>query len=449
VASARSLPYNADAELSVLGGIMLNSKEALHQVVETLEAEDFYVPANQEVYGAMLRLAELSRPIDLITLEEQLRNLGTLDKVGGLAALAALVERVPTAENIAYHARIVREKSTLRRLIRGVSEIANKAYADPEDVSQFLDEAEQRVFELGQRTSRGSYVPVRQLLLSTFNAIEKRYEKKESITGVPTGFPELDKMTGGLQRSDLIIVAARPSMGKTALCLNIAQNAALQHRIPVLVFSLEMSAEALVERMLASEARVESSRIRGGFLDQDDWMKLTRAASRIAEAPLWIDDSAAPTILEIRAKARRFRADKSIFVEEDQMGLVLVDYLQLARALRGANESREREVAEISRGLKALAKETQTPVIALSQLRRAAEDRKDGRPQLSDLRESGAIEQDADVIAFIHRPPKEDSPERSAEAELIIGKQRNGPVGGIPLIFLGQYTRFESVARNE
>jgi replicative DNA helicase len=446
MAAARPLPYNADAEAAVLGGILLNPRDALNQVVEILEQDDFYVPSNREIFGAMLRLEKLSQPIDVISLEEQLRKHEKLDAVGGPAALAEIASRVPTAENIGYHARLVRDKATLRKLIQGVSEVAHEAMQDPDDVSAFLDTAEQRIFELGQRTTRSSYRAVRQLLLNTFSAIEKRYERKESITGVPTGFPELDKMTGGLQQSDLIIVAARPSMGKTALCLNIAQNAALQYKIPVLIFSLEMSAESLVERLLASEARVESSRIRAGFLDQDDWMKMTRAAGRISEAPIWIDDTAAPTILEVRAKARRFRADKSIFTEEDQMGLVVVDYLQLARGPKGS-ESREREVAEISRGLKALAKEIKVPVMALSQLRRAAEDRKDGRPQLSDLRESGAIEQDADVIGFIHRPMREDSPERSDQSELIIGKQRNGPVGTIPLLFRGQYTRFESVSR--
>lgn len=446
MATARALPHNADAEAAVIGGILLNPREALQLAIELVDAPDFYVPAHQEIFAAMLRLSETGKPIDIITLEEQLRHAEKLEKVGGAARLAELATRVPTAENIAFHARMVREKSTLRQLIQGVTGIAGEAYSEPENVAEFLDSAEQRVFELGQRTARSGYVQVRNLLTQAFTTIEKRYEKKEALTGVPTGFPELDRMTGGLQRSDLILVAARPSMGKTALCLNMAQNAAMAHGVPVLVFSLEMSSEALVERLLASEARVESSRIRAGFLDQDDWISLTRAAGRIAEAPIWIDDSASPTVLEIRAKARRFRADKSIFSRDDQLGLIIVDYLQLARG-RANTESREREVAEISRGLKALAKEVQLPVVALSQLRRAAEDRRDGKPQLSDLRESGALEQDADVIMFIHRPPREDSPERSAEAELIIGKQRNGPVGSIPMVFLGKFTRFESRAR--
>ncbi|MCC6747632.1 MAG: replicative DNA helicase [Deltaproteobacteria bacterium] len=442
--AGRPLPHNRDAEASVLGGVLLNPKEALNQIIELLEPDDFYVPAHQAIYNAMLRLEQFGRPVDIITLEEQLRTSDELTRVGGVSGLAELATKVPTVENIAYHARIVRDKSTLRRLIQHTSEITAKAYTEPEPVDGFVDEAEHRIFELTQRTARSSYVPAKELLISAFAAIERRYEKKQSITGVPTGFHDLDEMTAGLQRSDLIIVAARPSMGKTALCLNIAQNSATLHNVPVLVFSLEMSKESLIERILCSEARVDSQKLRRGFLDQNDWMNLTRAASRIAEAPIWIDDAAAPSVLEIRAKSRRFRADRSIFSEPDQMGLIIVDYLQLVRGPRQV-DSREREVAEVSRGLKALAKEVALPVIALSQLRRAAEDRKGSPPQLSDLRESGAIEQDADVIAFIHR--SEEMRDQGL-AELIIGKQRNGPVGGVPLVFLDKYTRFESRARH-
>ncbi len=430
----------------MLGGILLNPKEALDQVVELLTVDDFYVPAHAEIYHSMLRLEELGNPIDIITLEEQLRSNDKLKLIGGVATLANLAARVSTVENIGYHAKIVRDKATLRTLIQEVSEVATQAYDDPDDVQTFLDGAEQKIFELSQRAISEGFTSIRDLLLKTFNSIEQRYERKEDVTGVPTGYPDLDEMTSGLQPSDLIIVAARPSMGKTAFCLNIAQNAAMQQNIPVLIFSLEMSKEALVERLLAAEARVESSKIRRGFLDQYDWMSLTRAASNLSSAPIWIDDTAAPSILEVRAKARRFRADRTIFSEDNQMGMVVVDYLQLARS-HGRTQSREQEVAEISRGLKALAKEVQLPVIALSQLRRAAEDRKDGRPQLSDLRESGAIEQDADVIMFIHRPYEEGSSTRKSETELIIGKQRNGPVGVVELMFIGKYTRFESRAR--
>lgn len=441
--NSRTLPHNLEAEASVLGGILLNPQEALQRVVEILEPDAFYVPAHQEIFRAILNLDEAGKPIDIITIEEELRQSNLLARVGGIEVLADLVGKVPTAENIAYHARIVRDKASLRRLIRTTTEIAASAYEEHGSVEEFLDTAEQQVFELAQKNTRSSYVPVKKILIDTFTAIERRYERKEAITGVPTGFPDFDAKTAGLQRSDLIILAARPSVGKTALCLNIAQNTALQHSVPVLIFSLEMSKESIIERILCSEARVDSSKLRGGFLDQNDWMNLTRAAGRISEAPIYIDDSAAPTLLEIRAKARRFRADKSIFSDPDQMGLLIVDYLQLVRSHRGL-ESREREVAEVSRGLKALAKELRLPVLALSQLRRAVEDRKDQRPQLSDLRESGAIEQDADVITFIHRTKEQAD---QGAAELIIGKQRNGPVGSIDLVFLDRYTRFESRAK--
>ncbi|MCB9556429.1 MAG: replicative DNA helicase [Deltaproteobacteria bacterium] len=443
MAATRPLPHNRDAEASVIGGILLNPREALNQVLEILTAEDFYVPAHESLFNAVLDLEQSGKPIDVITIEEQLRLKDQLGRVGGPSALADLAGRVPTAENIAYHARIVKEKATLRRLIQASSEITNTAYDDPGDVDSFLDQSEQRIFDLSTRSGRAGYTHAKDLLIGAFNSIERRYENKDAVTGVPTGFADFDDMTGGLQQSDLVILAARPSVGKTALCLNIAQHAALEHKVPVLIFSLEMSKESLIERILCAEARVDSQKLRSGFLDQNDWMNLTRAASRIGEAPIWIDDSAAPSVLEIRAKARRFRADRSIFSENDQMGLIIVDYLQLARASRQVN-SREQEVAEISRGLKALAKEVRLPVLSLSQLRRAVEDRKDGRPQLSDLRESGAIEQDADVIAFIHRSEKD---REENTAELIIGKQRNGPVGTVRLVFLGRYTRFESMAR--
>jgi replicative DNA helicase len=439
----RTLPSNLEAEASVLGGILLNP-QALNRVLEIgIQPDDFYAPAHQEIFGAMLALEESGKPIDIITLEEQLRAMDKLARAGGALALAELTSRVPTAENIGFHARIVRDKSTLRRLIRTCSEIAAEAYGEQGEVDEFIDSTEQQIFQLAQRMARSSYLPAKQILVDAFHNIEKRFLNKQAITGVPTGFLDFDRLTAGLQRSDLIVVAARPSVGKTALCLNMAQNAALGHQVPCLIFSLEMSKEALIERILCSEARVDSQKLRGGFLDQNDWYSLTRAASRIAEAPIFLDDSAAPTVLEIRAKARRFRADRSIFREPEQMGLIMVDYLQLVHTHRSL-ESREREVAEVSRGLKALAKELRLPVVALSQLRRAVEERKDQRPQLSDLRESGAIEQDADVIAFIHRTQEQ---REQGMAELIIGKQRNGPVGTVQLVFLDKYTRFESRAQ--
>jgi replicative DNA helicase len=444
MATGRTLPHNLDAEASVLGGILLNPREALTRVLDILTAEDFYAPAHQEVFAAILRLEEDGRPIDIITLEEELRSRDKLARAGGVSGLADLASRVPTVENIGYHAHIVRDKATLRSLIRTTSEVAAEAYSEQADAQEFLDKAEQQIFELSQRATTSTFQPVKQILTDAFKAIAKRYERKQAITGVPTGFSDFDAMTAGLQQSDLIIVGARPSVGKTAFCLNIAQNTAMTYSIPVLVFSLEMSKQSLIERILSSEARIDSSKLRSGFFDQNEWMTLTRAAGRIAEAPIYIDDTAAPTVLEVRAKARRFRADKSIFSDPDQMGLVIIDYLQLMRPHHRAS-SREQEVAEVSRGLKALSKELKLPVIALSQLRRAVEDRKEQRPQLSDLRESGAIEQDADVITFIHRT---DHHREQGTAELILAKHRNGPIGVVELVFLDRYTRFESRARH-
>jgi replicative DNA helicase len=444
--TGRTLPHNLDAEASVLGGILLSPREAMNRVLEIqLVPEDFYSPAHQEIFRAILALEGSGKPVDIITLEEYLRTTDKLARVGGATALGDLAGLVPSVENIAFHGTIVRDKATLRGLIRSTSEIAAAGYTDPNEVQEFVDQAEQRIFELSQRTSRSTYLPLKRILYDVFTAVEKRAERKQAITGVPTGYADFDKITSGLQHSDLIIVAARPSVGKTSLCLNFAHNAALDHNVPVLVFSLEMSKESIVERILSAEARIDSQKLKSGFFDHDDWMNLTRAASRISEAPIFIDDSAAPTVIEIRAKARRFRADRAIFSEPDQMGLIIVDYLQLVRPLRPA-ERREREVAEVSRGLKALAKELRLPVVALSQLRRSAEDRKDSKPQLSDLRESGAIEQDADIIAFIHRSAEDI--ERGT-AELIVGKHRNGPTGIVELTFLSQYTRFESRARHE
>jgi len=427
---------------------LLSPKEALNRVLQILDAEDFYDPAHQFIFNAVLHLEETGRPVDIITLEEELRSTDKLARVGGVTALAELSGRVPTVENIAFHARIVQDKATIRRLIRTCTEVAAEAYADPSEVQEFLDGAEQQVFQLAQRTAADTYRPLKPILENVFLTIQKRWEKKQAITGVPTGYPDFDKLTCGLQPSDLIIVAARPSMGKTSFCLNIAHNTATKHQVPVLVFSLEMSQESLVERILSGEARIDSNKLRSGFLEQEEWKKLTAAAGRISEAPIYIDDSAAPTVLEIRAKSRRFRADRSIFSDPDQLGLIIIDYLQLVRA-RKSLDSREREVSEVSRGLKALAKEVKLPVIALSQLRRAVEDRKNQRPQLSDLRESGAIEQDADVIGFIHRPkdPNKDEeldPVSPRPSELIIGKQRNGPLDTVPLMFIPRYTRFES-----
>ncbi len=457
MAEARVLPHNLEAEAAVLGGILLDPKEALNRVLEILVGgpEDFYSPAHQDIFDAMLRLEEGGKSIDVITLEEDLRVNDKLARVGGVEALAELSGRVPTVENIGYYARIVWDKASVRRMIQATAEIAATGYTDPPEPQEYLDDSEQAIFQLSQRMAKASYTPLKPILTEVFRTIEERHGHKGDITGVPTGYPDFDKLTAGLQGSDLIIVAARPSMGKTSFCINIAHNTAMQNQIPVLVFSLEMNKESLVERILSAEARIDSSKLRSGFFADKDWKFLTAAAGRISEAPIYIDDSAALSVLEIRAKSRRFRADRTIFKDDDQMGLIILDYLQLVRGRSGA-QSREREVAEISRGLKALAKETKLPVIALSQLRRAVEDRKGGRPQLSDLRESGAIEQDADVICFIHRNKESDDGEpenqdfsRPRAAELIIGKQRNGPLGTVNLMFIPPYTRFESHSPSE
>jgi len=460
----RTLPHSPEAEAAVLGGILLSPKDAVNRVVSILNPDDFYAPANQDIYESVLRLEEKGKPVDIITLEEDLTSEGKLQRVGGVVGLAEIAGRVATAENIAFHAKIVRDKATLRRLIQVCSQVAAEGYNDPHDVQDYLDTAEGKLFELAQRTDRSAFSPVKPILKEVFNNIQARHKRDSDITGVPSGYPDFDKLTAGLQPGDLIIVAARPSMGKTSFCINIAHNAALDYKIPVLIFSLEMSKESLVERVVAAEAQVNSRKLRAGSFGDEEWKELTAAAGRIAELPIYIDDSAALKVMEIRAKARRFRHDKSIFPpvkEEDEeegvkpMGLIVIDYLQLCRGSNTkANASREQEVAEVSRGLKALAKDIGLPVIALSQLRRGVEDRKDQRPQLSDLRESGAIEQDADLIAFIHRQRgnedgEEFDPSAPIPAELIIGKQRNGPLGSVDLVFLPKYTRFESRARHD
>ena len=456
----RTLPHSPEAEAAVLAGILLSPKDAINKVLSILQPDDFYAPANQDIYEGILQLEEKGRPIDIITLEEVLAGQDKLQRAGGIGGLAELSGKVATAQNISFHAKIVRDKATLRRLIQISAQVAAEGYNDPPDVQEYLDEAEGKIFELAQRTDRSAFFPVKPILKDVFKNIQARHKRDSDITGVPSGYPDFDKLTAGLQPGDLIIVGARPSMGKTSFCINIAHNAAMDHNVPCLIFSLEMSKESLVERVVAAEAQVNSRKLRAGSFDDEEWKELTAAAGRIAELPIFIDDSAALTVLEIRAKSRRFRHDRSIFpaeAEEDEdvtpMGLIIIDYLQLVRA-RKDRDSREREVAEVSRGLKALAKDVKLPVIALSQLRRAVEDRKDSRPQLSDLRESGAIEQDADLIAFIHRARgNEDGedfdPTAPIPAELIIGKQRNGPLGDVELVFLPKFTRFESRARHD
>jgi len=435
-------PQSIDAEESVIGGILLDNT-ALDRAVELIIAEDFYREAHRRIFRAMLDLSERHEPVDLVTLADALRSRNELQEVGGAAYLAELTERVPTAANVAYYARIVKDKAILRSLISTTTEIALKSYEAPADVESFLDEAEHQIFQLSERKTRPSFFRVRDIVVESMKAVEQLYERQELVTGVPTGFVDLDKKTAGLQPGDLVIVAGRPSMGKTAFALNMAQYAALESKTGVAVFSLEMSKEQLVLRMLCSEARVDQSKVRAGFAAQRDYPKLAIAAERLSETPIYIDDTPALSVLELRAKARRLKRER-----EANLGLVIVDYLQLMRG--HATDSREQEISSISRSLKALAKELSLPVIALSQLNRAVESRADKRPLMADLRESGAIEQDADVIMFLYRPwvydPK-NADER--EAEVIIAKQRNGPTGTVPLTFFAEYTRFDNRAQDE
>jgi replicative DNA helicase len=434
-------PQNAEAEQSILGGILLDN-QALNNVLEVLVANDFYSESHRRIFTAIIELSDRNEPTDLITLTNILKNKQQIDGVGGAAYLASLVDNVPSAANVGYYAKIVKEKAILRQLIGTATGILKNSYDSGMDVDDVLDEAEHSIFEISENKIRPSFYLLKNIIKDTFKTIERLYEKKNLITGVPTGFDKLDDLTSGLQKSELIIVAGRPSMGKTAFALNLARHAAVEMGLPVAVFSLEMSKEQLALRMLAADAKVDSQRLRRGLVGETDWPKLTTAAGRLSEAPIFIDDTPAITVLEMKAKARRLKA-------ENGLEMVVLDYLQLMRA-GGRKDSREQEISEISRSLKALAKELSVPVIALSQLNRKVEDRTNRRPQMADLRESGAIEQDADVIAFIYRDEvynkSEDNPEKGI-AEIIIGKQRNGPVGTVKLAFLEQYTSFEQLAR--
>jgi replicative DNA helicase len=436
-------PQNVEAEQSILGGILIEN-DAINKVTEILTPDDFYRDAHRKIYNALINLTERDEPADLVTLTNELRKLNQLDAIGGASYVASLIDSVPTAANIEYYAKIVKEKAILRKLIQTSTEIITQSYEDRGDVESFIDEAERAIFQISERRVKPSFYPIRDIVKQSFKTIERLFERKELVTGVPSGFRELDQKTAGFQPSDLIIVAGRPSMGKTAFCLNVAQYAAIEKKTPIAIFSLEMSKEQLVIRMLCSEARVEGTKLRTGFLIESDWPRLTLAAGNISEAPIFIDDSAALSVLELRAKARRLKA-------EHGLGMIVVDYLQLMKGRLRA-ESRQQEISEISRSLKALAKDLAVPVIAVSQLSRRTEERQGMRPQLSDLRESGAIEQDADLILFIYRDEvynrSEDNPNRG-KAEVIIGKQRNGPIGKVDLAFLDKYTTFKDLYKGE
>ena len=433
--------------MSILGGILIDN-DAINRVLEMLLPEDFYRESHRKIFQAMMKLSELREPCDLITMTDILKKAGELEEVGGAAYLATLVDYVPTAANIAYYCKMVKEKSTNRRLISVATEIVSRGYDEQADVDELLDKAQKEIYEISENKSRPQYVPVQAVLKEAFNILKNLHDKKEHVTCVPTGYVDLDHKTAGFQPGNLVIIAARPSMGKTTLALNIAQYASAESKkkVPSVIFSLEMGKEELVMRFLASIARVDFGRMRTGHFHDSDWPRLTRAAGILHDAKIFIDDSPSISVLELRSKARRLKSEHDI-------GLVIVDYLQLMRG--GANpESRQQEISEISRALKALAKELNVPVVALSQLNRELEKRSDKRPMMSDLRESGAIEQDADVIMFVYReavycedcrkPDTTCSKGHERNAEIIIGKQRNGALGTIELTFIGEHTRFEN-----
>jgi replicative DNA helicase len=441
IAPERTLPHSLDAEKSVLGAVLVNN-EAFNHAAEFIDSRDFFRDAHRRIFDKMVALSERGHAIDFITLKEELARAGELDEVGGPAYIASLADGVPRSANVEYYARIVKEKSTLRHLIYSANKILTEAYEAEQEPDVLLDEAERAIFSIAENRIRAGFVPLRELVHDSFATIEKLQQTKGAITGVPSGFIDLDEMTTGFQPGDLVIVAARPSMGKTSLVLNMAQHVGTATSMTVGFFSLEMSKEQLFMRMLTSEARIDAHRFRTGHLSEKDYGRLSHALGTLAEARVFIDDAASIGVLEMRAKARRLKA-------EHGLDLLIIDYLQLMQG-RGRFESRQQEVSAISRSLKGLAKELSVPIVALSQLSRAPEGRTDHRPQLSDLRESGAIEQDADLVLFIYRPEvyqkEETSPEDQGIAEIIIGKQRNGPIGSVKLSFLNQYTRFENYA---
>jgi replicative DNA helicase len=435
----RSVPQNISAEQATLGSILLE-KDSILNCIEILQPEDFYKSAHQIIYQCALDLFEKNQAVDLVTLTEELKKMKQLDEVGGASYLATLMSSVPTAANVVYYAKIVEEKAILRKLINHATQIVTMGYEEQEEARVLLDKAENLIFDVSQQKIKNFFSPLKDLLTESFEKIEDLYHSGNFITGVPSGFIKFDELTTGFQPSELIIVAGRPSMGKTAFCLNIAQFAAMQHKVPVAIFSLEMSKSQIVQRMLCSEARIDTHALRRGIMPEEDWPKLSLAAGRLSAAPIFVDDTAGISPLEIKAKARRLKA-------KHELGLILIDYLQLIQT--GLKiENRQQEISQISRSLKGLARELNVPVIAVSQLSRAVEQRSNQRPRLSDLRESGALEQDADVVAFIYREEyyKQKSSKKGI-AEVIISKQRNGPTGTVELAFLKEYTRFENLAR--
>lgn len=431
-------PQNLEAEMAVLGS-MLIEENAIADAIEFLDSHCFYNDANRKIFDSIIELYSKNKAVDIVTLIEELKKTGDLDKMGGVTYITSLTTVVPTAANVKHYAVIVKEKSVLRNLISTATGIISDSYNSHGEVDNILDKAERMIFEISSKKVDSNFSPIKEVIKHSIEAIDNLYQKKAHVTGLPTGFADIDSITAGLHPSDLIIFAGRPSMGKSAFLTSIAEHIGVVEKTPLVIFSLEMSKEQLVQRMLCSHARVNAHNVRTGFLSQTDWPKLTNAAGRLSEAPIFIDDSAGLSVLELRAKARRLKSQYNI-------QLIMVDYLQLMQGMRGA-ENRQQEISEISRSLKALARELNVPLIAVSQLSRAVESRQDHRPQLSDLRESGAIEQDADLVCLLLREeyyaPTE---ENRGISEVIIAKQRNGPVGSVKLTFIRDYARFENLA---
>ena len=435
----RTLPNNLEAERSILGAILLDD-HAIYPVLETLHKEDFYLEGHRVIFEKMVSLNGSARPIDMVTLKNELQRSDDLERAGGPAYLAGLTDGLPRAINIEHYVHIVREKATLRRLIQVTSDLMSRSYQGEESAEELLIGAEKAIFDLAGQQFRSGFEPIDPLVSAVYRQIEEVANRKTLVTGIETGFIELDRMTSGLHPADLIIVAARPGLGKTSFCLNVAENVALRNHQSVGIFSLEMSKEQLVKRLLCSEAEVDSHKVNTGYLNKEDWGKLGRAAGALSQSRIYIDDSAAISIAEMNSKARRLGLEKGV-------DLIIVDYLQLMTGSGARYENRNQEISQISRGLKALAKELSIPVLAISQLSRAVESRRgDHRPQLSDLRESGSIEQDADLVLFIYREELfNPTDENSGVAEMIIGKQRNGPTGSLQLAFIKQFTKFANL----
>ena len=433
-------PHDIEAEQAVIGS-MLTDKDAVVSAIEVLKEDDFYRDDNKAIYSAILNLYNRAEPIDIITVKAELETMGKFEQVGGLEYLAELPEKVPTTANSMKYIKIVEEKSTLRNLIKTANEIIELGYDPTEDVDDIMEGAEKKIFNIMQNKNQKGYAAMKDILVDSFTQLEELYNRKQHITGVPSGFTDLDYRTAGFHGSDLILIAARPAMGKSAFALNIATNAAVKAKVPVAIFSLEMSKEQMVNRILCSEAMVDSNKVRTGKLEEDDWTKLAEAIGPLSEAEIYIDDTPGISVMEIRAKCRKLKLEKNI-------GMVVIDYLQLVQGSNKRNGSREQEISEISRSLKILAKELNVPVIALSQLSRAVEQRPDHRPMLSDLRESGAIEQDADIVMFLYRDDyyNEDS-DKKGIAEVIIAKHRGGSTGTVDLVWLGSYTKFVDLER--